>query len=570
MKLGTKLIMAFIAVTIVPIGAILSLTWSTVEARFEEEFAEHLDNVTEGISDELKQIGDNLINKVEELAQSEQVERILVDMVRGSLDRRAMIPEAAKWMKAWDFDMLSLLDGSGIVMSSGHLPARFGSKDEESIRNLSDSPLKPVIRQVQVLRGGIIETVFAVTVVGQRQFNEAEVIVVAGKLLDKKFVTSLEKLSSSRIIIVDQNENVVASGLGVLGVDGNAWKEEEGITYRRIALAAHNGRKDALAYVIAGVSKKKLMAAQKRILFTSFGAAIVGVIISWLLGMLISRKITSPVLALVQGAKQIARGEWQHRIDKIYSGEIGELVASFNSMADELDVYQHKLVRAERVAAWQEIARRIAHEIKNPLSPIQMSIETLKKAYSTNHPDFKEIFEESTNAILEEVGVVKRIVSEFSEFARMPKPTITKQNLNLVVESMVKLYRNEEGGERIDYHSEKDNLQVAIDREQISRVLANLLSNALWATRDKGRVVVRTNGDSNQVRLEVEDGGQGMSEEVLARVFTPYYTTRRNGTGLGLAIVQRIVEDHQATMEVRSAEKVGTFIQIIFSLKNLQ
>jgi nitrogen fixation/metabolism regulation signal transduction histidine kinase len=312
---------------------------------------------------------------------------------------------------------------------------------------------------------------------------------------------------------------------------------------------------------MAGVSKTKLKEAQSRILIASVGAAIAGVLISWLLGLIISRRILGPVQALVGVARLIAKGDLEHRVSQSPSGEIGELVQTFNHMVDDLVVYRRRLVRAERVAAWQEIARRIAHEIKNPLSPIQMSIETLRKAYTAGHKDFAEIFEESTGAILEEVGVLKRIVTEFSEFARLPKPTLVRQDLNQVVENTINLYRNE-AGERLQFQSSAGLPPVAIDREQMSRVVGNLLSNSLWAVGSEGRITVSTFRDIDRVVLRVADDGCGMSADVLERVFTPYFTTRSNGTGLGLAIVQRIVEDHGGSIEVDSKEDVGTTLTV--------
>ena len=567
MRLSTRLTIAFLAVAFVPAGAVLAFTWSSVEDRFVEEFRDRLDGVAEGITANLEEIGSEIKRKVQALSQSDPIERILVDMVRGNLNRRALVPEAGKWMQAYDLPLLSLMDGAGTVLSSGHLPARSGSQDQESMELATQQEMQPAIREVQVLRGGKIENILAVMVGGRKSFNREEVLIVGGRLLDEKFVTDLENLSGAEIQIVDAQDRVMvgAAGTGGAGDDRPAWEAREGVTYRRIALPPGQAEQ-ASAFLVAGVSKDKLKSAQQRILIASVAAAAAGILISLLLGLLISRRVLGPVSALVNGARRLAKGELEHRVPLTTSGEIGELVESFNGMADDLVVYRRRLVRAERVAAWREIARRIAHEIKNPLSPIQMSIESLRKAYTSGHKAFDEIFEESTQAILEEVEALKKIVGEFSEFARLPKPTMVEQDLNAVVESTVNLYRNQREGERLHYTPGDGLPPVAIDREQISRVLTNLLSNAFWAVGQDGVVRITTARESDRVLLRVEDNGRGMTPEVLEKVFTPYFTTRQDGTGLGLAIVQRIVEDHGGTIEIESSDKNGTSLTIFLPI----
>lgn len=555
MRLGSQLTFAFLAVSFLPAGAVLAFTWFTVEERFQQEFQDRLDGVAAGIRADLKKTGDRITRKVHTLAQSETIEQLLVDMVRGDLERRSLVPEAAKWMKAWDLDLLSVMDKNGVVLSSGHLPARSGGR-EETLWRVAEQPMTPAIRQVQVLRGGSIETILAVVVADRRRFNQAEVIVVGGWLLDEAFLSDLENLSGADIMIVDDEDRVIAAAGTRTDVDDD---EREELTHRRIGIPP--GTDEPAAYVVAGVSATKLKEAQQRILIASLGAAVAGFLISWILGLLISRRIVGPVHALVEGARSISRGDLEHRVLLSTAGEIGELVQRFNAMADDLIVYRRRLVRAERVAAWQEIARRIAHEIKNPLSPIQMSIETMRKAYAAGHPDFNEIFEESTGAIQEEVAALKRIVTEFSEFARMPKPSVSIQPLNPVIESIARLHRNE-AKNRLVWRPGGNLPAVAIDREQIGRVATNLISNAIWASEPQGEIVVATESRGDKVILRISDKGCGMSPEVLEKVFTPYFTTRSNGTGLGLAIVQRIVEDHEGNIEIESSEGHGTTVTI--------
>jgi nitrogen fixation/metabolism regulation signal transduction histidine kinase len=219
-------------------------------------------------------------------------------------------------------------------------------------------------------------------------------------------------------------------------------------------------------------------------------------------------------------------------------------------MIGDLTGAREALVRAERVAAWREIAQRIAHEIKNPLTPIQMAIETLKRAKARGPETFDPLFAESAATILDEVGRLKNIVSEFSRFARMPAPTLGPVPLQPLVQSATALYA---GSVPITLSIEPDLPPARADRDQLTQVLVNLLENARDAVAQAaggGIRVALQRAPGGGLALEVADDGPGLSEEARARLFTPYFTTKPNGTGLGLAIVQRIVSDHGGEIRV--------------------
>ncbi len=562
MRLGTRLTLAFLAVALIPAGAILTLTWWSVEARFEDEFQERTQGVASGLRAELDRIGQRLQDKVRALTETEEVERILVDMVRGSLDRRGLIGAAAKWMRAWDLDLLTVMDDQGVVLSSGHLPARFGHRDEELLALASQEGMHPRVQTVQMSQSGMIHERLAVVVGAVRRFNEAEIVLAGGRLIDEDFVVQLETLSGAAIAVVDQLNRIIAAGRLNRDETLETLPEPSDPRWQRVVLGQSLG--GAMSVQLAArVPRDRLESAQRSILFGAAAAAVAGVVFSWMFGLLLSRRITRPVHALVEVARHVATGDLEHRVAGKHGAEVGELVQTFNTMVADLASYQGRLVRAERVAAWREIARRIAHEIKNPLSPIQVSIETMRKTYASDHPDFPEIFEESTQAILEEVAALKRIVTEFSDFARMPKPTPISQALNPVIEAAVNLFRAQVQQGRLRFESAIGLPEVQVDREQIGQVLHNLLSNALHAIGERGNVLVRTGLRAGSVFFQVEDTGAGMSSEVLAKVFTPYFTTRQDGTGLGLAIVQRIVEDHGGAIEIESSTGVGTTVTVI-------
>jgi two-component system, NtrC family, nitrogen regulation sensor histidine kinase NtrY len=218
-----------------------------------------------------------------------------------------------------------------------------------------------------------------------------------------------------------------------------------------------------------------------------------------------------------------------------------------------------ELIKAQKVATWKEVAQRIAHEIKNPLTPIQLSAQRLRKKFDEKSTDFNEVFEESTNVIISEVNSLKRMVDEFSKYARMPAPQMARQSLHDVVRDVVSLYR---GAHRnVQFLTELDEglPYLNFDREQLNRVFVNLFDNAVQAMEQQGHVWVTTKHDAKRRRavITVADDGPGIGPDDMDKLFLPYFTRKRTGTGLGLAIVQRIITDHEGQVRAGRNEPRG-------------
>jgi two-component system nitrogen regulation sensor histidine kinase NtrY len=228
------------------------------------------------------------------------------------------------------------------------------------------------------------------------------------------------------------------------------------------------------------------------------------------------------------------------------------------------------LIRAQRVATWRDVARRLAHEIKNPLTPIQLSAERLRRHFSQAPPASRALVDECTGAIVTEVEALKALVDEFSQFARMPAPRTVPSDLPALIADALTLYQGLLRGIRIDRRLAPSLPPVRIDPEQIRRVLINLVDNAIEALggaaadgrREGGRgvIVIETQHDPSNgiVRLTVADDGPGLPEGDRDKLFMPYYSTKRRGSGLGLAIVRRIVVEHGGNIEVTDNAPRGT------------
>ena len=249
------------------------------------------------------------------------------------------------------------------------------------------------------------------------------------------------------------------------------------------------------------------------------------------------------------------------------SDEIGELAGAFNNMTRTLAAQKEKLVQTERVAAWRELARRLAHELRNPLFPLQITVENLQRARQLGPAQFQEVFNEATATLKAELSNLNSIVGRFSDFSKMPAPHFTRMNVNDALRNVVRLFEPQftaVGKPAITTENflKESMPEIDADPDLLHRAFQNLVLNALDAMPAGGTLTLRTADGQDTVRIEVADTGKGLTPEECSRLFTPYYTTKQLGTGLGLAIVQSVVSDHHGTISVSSEEGRGTTFRI--------
>ncbi|RLA95662.1 MAG: hypothetical protein DRG32_06320 [Deltaproteobacteria bacterium] len=259
----------------------------------------------------------------------------------------------------------------------------------------------------------------------------------------------------------------------------------------------------------------------------------------------------------------------QKQMELNLNGKVITVRVSVNLMQDEKGEYMGMvavfddlthLVKMERLAAWREVAKRIAHEIKNPLTPIQLSAQRIYKRYRDRIKGDTAVFQECTNTIIQQVNELKNLVNEFTQFARMPNINPTPNDLNEVISESLVLYKEAHKDISFRFTPEPSLPVFKFDREQIKRVMINLLDNAVAAVDGKGEVdvEVRYNPSLRMATIEVRDNGCGIPDEDKVRLFEPYFSTKKTGTGLGLAIVNTIIADHNGFIRVRDNEPKGT------------
>jgi nitrogen fixation/metabolism regulation signal transduction histidine kinase len=275
-----------------------------------------------------------------------------------------------------------------------------------------------------------------------------------------------------------------------------------------------------------------------------------------------SAKVIQPIVGLAEATKRVAEGDFSIRIMARPDDELGALVKAFNAMVRELERTRASSLQEQKVNVWQDMAQRLAHEIKNPLTPIKLSAERVLRRWKTDPDRVGEILESSMLAVVQEVDGLTTMLQEFRTFARLPPPTLSSAVVRELVEEAAAVYRSSYPKVAFEYESIDPELSVNVDRRHIAQVLANLILNAVDAMEGRGKLEFRTDlvkkRDCRYCRLSVRDDGKGIPENIRSQIFTPYFTTKDAGTGLGLSIVERIVTDHGGKVWFDSAEGIGT------------
>ena len=282
-------------------------------------------------------------------------------------------------------------------------------------------------------------------------------------------------------------------------------------------------------------------------------------------------RLTSPIVNLISASEKISSGDLNAKVPLIdVNNEFKKLNKNFNSMIDKLKKQQDKLLTSERHLAWESVARKLAHEIKNPLTPIQLSIDRIKEKYLNKIDDEGNNFSNYLNTITKQIKDIENLVNEFSDFARMPKPIFKKINLNNLISRSLKLHELSETDIKFVLSKEKSPLNINGDEEQLNRVFINLIKNSIESINEKktknvdfkGKINVDIREDSDYIYVTITDNGVGFDQINKVKMITPYYTTKKKGTGLGLAIVTKIISDHNSTILFNSV-KNGAKVEIV-------
>ena len=290
-------------------------------------------------------------------------------------------------------------------------------------------------------------------------------------------------------------------------------------------------------------------------------AAIAFILLGSAIGYWAAERISDPVSRLTRATRRLAAGDLDAHVLVRTSDELGRLVEAFNGMADDLRRQRTQLERTNRLEAWAEMARQVAHDIKNPLTPIQLNAEHLRRVHVDRGRPLDGLVDECVNNILLQVRLLRQLASEFSSFASTPQARPAPTPLGPLLDEILAPYIPALAGRITFTHEGAEGLTLQVDRGLLARALTNVIENALHAMPGEGRLAVRAAAaDEGRVRLDVVDSGVGMDAAALGRIFEPYFSTKATGTGLGLTTARRNVELNGGTIEVTSAQGVGTTV----------
>jgi two-component system, NtrC family, nitrogen regulation sensor histidine kinase NtrY len=566
MKLRIRIILLLIVAAVLPLMAIF-ISMTLYANRQRQSLVDmKLNSVYGGAVSSYERIGKSILSQMEQLSSDQTLTRfLLVKDETGFIDQEGLIDFATDTKQLLNIDYLAIVGPDGKVLARGHDPGLFG--DDLSGDPVFAEALKG--QKVQSLAkihdsGEDILTVVAMTPIW---FENRELIgvLVGGTSLDEEFCSHLRDLSGAEILLVEGNillaKTIPGQGdeMAMYLQDKQTFRtKQQGLwyTFSRYPLNDYSGNK--VADLLMGVTTQDL-----DILFDNMrniygGFALGGLILAIIFGYLLSSGFTRPVEKLTWAADRLASGDFTTRVEYAGRGELANLIDTFNDMASDLEDYRRKLIESERLAAFSMMARKVAHEIKNPLTPIRIAIEDLRRAYDASDPEFAAAFQQSTKTVLEEVNSLTRIVDEFSEFAKFPSPRLAQDDLNDIVNSALPLFSKLIEHGTIDVDLSRKCLPISADRDQIRRALINLVKNGLEAIPPTGHVQIRTVLAEKSAILIVSDNGPGLAPSVRENLFTPYLTTKSGGSGLGLVIVKKIISEHDGKIKIADQTTGGT------------
>jgi nitrogen fixation/metabolism regulation signal transduction histidine kinase len=290
-------------------------------------------------------------------------------------------------------------------------------------------------------------------------------------------------------------------------------------------------------------------------------------LLSTLLTMVIARRTTQPIRALERHTQRVAGGDLDARIAITTDDELGQLARAFNDMTAQVKEQRAQLVKAEKDAAWREMARQVAHDIKNPLTPIQLWVDLLERAKAEESPELETIFARTVDTVRRQVEHLREIASDFHALTGVGEPHPTSFDAGELLAEVFELNAALCAERRITQHRTGEGGRVRLDQGLLRRVLMNLVSNAIQAMPEGGELTGEARAEGQKLVIEVRDTGVGIPEDLRARLFEPYFTTRSAGTGLGLAISKRVVEELGGEIAlVANADGLGTTARVVLPL----
>ncbi len=607
MSLRQRLLLLF---SLTVAAAVAAVSWTVllrVRHVFEERDREETALFVSQFQREFQNRSAEVAAAVDRLAAADHVRSIASEIAQSG-DAAPFLTEAQPLAQDAQLDFLEIVGPDGNVVSSAQWPARFGYPEPVAKETGSAAFLK----REDLPDGSSALGLFAVRAV---RGAESSVHLVGGERLGQSFLADFPVAQGMQIGLYSDvgtavNVNLTTGATSpasvafdasrLLGANGalpggmyyqslidtarTSGQETSGIvnpTSRRedslnaTAIPLKNAQGHVMAVLLVALSRAGMVEAQQHIRAIAYGVASGGILLAIALSLWIAARVSRPIEQLAHAAEEVAAGHWDVQVPERGRDEVAVLARSFNHMTAQLATQREQLVQTERVAAWRELARRLAHELKNPLFPLQLTVENLIRSRALPESEFDEVFRESTATLSAEIANLKTIIGRFSDFSKMPKPELERIDASDAIWRVALLHcpwlvrgLKPSGDGYVGPNAIGCSVELSLspmplmaDPELLHRALSNLVLNAMDAMPNGGRLTLSAQPSGDKIEMRVADTGEGLTPEECERLFTPYYTTKQHGTGLGLAIVQSVVADHNGTIAVESHAGSGaTFI----------
>lgn len=486
----------------------------------------------------------DLKNKAIELSQSAELKRAILLIKSGRTEQ----VDLSKLKTG--FDVIEIIDSSFMVLASDHRPGLIGEKVKLPVLSNNAIGARYFEKSEYDMNGLFAGFGYIISI-------ENKYFLYLSKYIDSDFVILIEQLLTANVnLYFDDDTNQDFAEYINLSKSQLFRKNNDDSL---IALLA--GDKYAGFILLARFDLSK----QKPIFFTLLRitgvVAMVSVLLAILAGIYITGQTKKEIENLIDATEKVAAGDLSTPVMAYQEGEFSQLADSFTEMKSKLQRTLDELSTTEKIAAWKEMGQKIAHEVKNPLTPIAISVDDLRRSYYEKLPDFDKTLDETTSVIKVEINRLIRLLDEFVKFARMEPPKIVETEINSILEETKLLYQNEIESGKLIFENNSKRTSAKLDREKIKQVLINLIKNGLESSPDT-TVTVRISDSDKGLLVDVQDTGPGFPQEMLDSHFKPYASTKKGGSGLGLVISARIVHDHGGTIKIFNKEEGGGRVEI--------
>ncbi|MFH2035818.1 MAG: ATP-binding protein [Candidatus Zixiibacteriota bacterium] len=446
------------------------------------------------------------------------------------------------------FGFIELIDRNMIVLASAHRPGLLRMKIQDKL-NYEYSEKTGFYETVEYDIEGPHPSLAGIIPV------DSNILLYAGIYIDHSYCDMVGAMLSAEINIYLENESAQFS----FSLDrvNKSKLYMGGDKYYSLLM----GGKEAGYYMTAIFIESTERPLFSNLLQITTVVALFSTAIALLLGIYISGRTRKEIDNLIKATARVAGGDYNTAVMAFDEGEFAQLAESFSKMVANLKKVRSELATTEKIAAWKVVGQKVAHEIKNPLTPITISIDDLQSSYHEKLPDFEKTMNETTSTIKTELARLTKLLDQFVSFARMEPPQIIITRLKPLIDELTQLYQKEIESGRITIKNKTNLGTVKLDPEKIKQVIINLIKNSLEANDRTKAILTFSDRDSNLI-INIFDNGPGFPEKILEAQFTPYQTTKKDGSGLGLAICQRIVHDHRGTIEIFNNEKGGAGVKI--------